>query len=241
MSNYGASVGPKPRVTLLAALPAIGHAFGPADAVGTAVRKHLDPNVSAVYENVLQSRVFPEGLETDLECRHRDLSVRCVSFGAQANPAPAPSSAMSPAGYSLAPLSSKRLRFADRFISWARSEFESTGKYTKPELLVRPHRGHPDPPPLAPVRLQNRRERCCFILALTYRWRKTTQPDTRILRNRSEVTPTYSFFVHLGPALMCVAHVAYERDGSFSTSRLDDTHVVVRTTARSRAQSQRVS
>ena len=35
-------------------------------------------------------------------------------FRAQANPRPAPSSAMSPAGYSLAPLSSKRLRFADR-------------------------------------------------------------------------------------------------------------------------------
>ena len=52
MSNDGAASDPKPRVTLLAALPAIGHTFGPADAVGTAVRKHLDPNVSAVYENV---------------------------------------------------------------------------------------------------------------------------------------------------------------------------------------------
>ena len=47
---------------------------------------------------------------------------------------------MSPAGYSLASLSSKHLRFADRLISWARSGFESTGKYGKcaePELLVR--------------------------------------------------------------------------------------------------------
>ena len=35
---------------------------------------------------------------------------------------------MSPAGYSLASLSSERLRFADRVISWARSGFESTGK-----------------------------------------------------------------------------------------------------------------
>jgi len=44
---------------------------------------------------------------------------------------------MSPAGYSLASLSSKRLRFADRLISWARSGLESTGKYAEPELLVR--------------------------------------------------------------------------------------------------------
>ena len=57
MSNDGAASDPKPCVTLLAALPAIGHTFGPADAVGTAVRKHLDPNVSAVYENV-RSRAY---------------------------------------------------------------------------------------------------------------------------------------------------------------------------------------
>jgi hypothetical protein len=43
---------PKSCVTLLVALPAIGHAFGSADAVSAAVRKHLDPNLSAVYENV---------------------------------------------------------------------------------------------------------------------------------------------------------------------------------------------
>ena len=40
--------------------------------------------------------------------------------------APPSSSAMSPAGYSFASLSSKRLRFADRFLSCDRSEFEST-------------------------------------------------------------------------------------------------------------------
>ena len=53
-----------------------------------------------------------------------------------------PSSAMSPAGYSLASLSSKRLRFADRLISWPRSGFESTGKYSVPV-------GSSDPPPMA--------------------------------------------------------------------------------------------
>jgi len=55
--QWRSSVGPKNRVTLLVALPAIGHAFGPADAVGAAVRKHLDPNLSAVYENV-RSRAY---------------------------------------------------------------------------------------------------------------------------------------------------------------------------------------
>ena len=119
-SNDGAASDPKSCVTLLTALPAIGHAFGPADAAGTAVRKHLDPNVSAVYENRPQSRVFPESLETGLECRHR--IYRSDVFLAGAGLARArPSSAMSPAGYSLASLSSKRLRFADRLISWARS------------------------------------------------------------------------------------------------------------------------
>ena len=39
-----------------------------------------------------------------------------------------PSSAMSPAGYSLALLSSNRLRFAGRLPSWGSSGFESTEK-----------------------------------------------------------------------------------------------------------------
>ena len=127
MSNDGAASDRKSCVTLLTALPAIEHAFGPADAAGTAVRKHLDPNVSAVYENRPQSRVFPESLETGLECRHR--IYRSDVFLAGAGLARArPSSAMSPVGYSLALLSSSRLRFADRLQWWGSFPLRSTGK-----------------------------------------------------------------------------------------------------------------
>ena len=88
MSNDGAASDPKSCVTFLVALPAIRLAFGPADAVGAAVRKDLDPNLSAVYENVRSRAYFQRVLETGLEYRHRDLSVRYVSFGRRLCPRP---------------------------------------------------------------------------------------------------------------------------------------------------------
>ena len=54
-------------------------------------------------------------------------------FSSQAQlPAPRPSSAMSPAGYSLAMLSSNRLRFADRLQWWGSFRLRSTGKTSQP-------------------------------------------------------------------------------------------------------------
>jgi hypothetical protein len=59
----------------------------------------------------------------------------CLKTGAAA--CARPSSAMSPAGYSLAVLSSNRLRFADRLQWWGSFHLRSTGK-TSPGLCREP-------------------------------------------------------------------------------------------------------
>jgi hypothetical protein len=53
-------------------------------------------------------------IESNLEWRHRDLSVRCEFAGRSLPPRPSSSSSMSPVDYSSAMLSSNRLRFTDR-------------------------------------------------------------------------------------------------------------------------------
>lgn len=58
-----------------------------AGAMSAAVRKDLALNLSAVHEN-LRGRASKTNLETSLESRHRDLSVRCVFFGGTASPHP---------------------------------------------------------------------------------------------------------------------------------------------------------
>ena len=78
----------------------------------------------------------------------------CLKSGAVAC-APAPSSAMSPAGYSLAVLSSNRLRFADRLQWWGSFRLRSTGKTSQPSAG-----GHC-------CRRQNRQKCGRFIPALT--------------------------------------------------------------------------
>jgi hypothetical protein len=80
--------------------------------MSAAVRKDLALNLSAVHENI-RGRASKTNLETSLESRHRDLSVRCVFFGGVRLRRTPSSSAMSPVGYSSAVLSSSRLRFAD--------------------------------------------------------------------------------------------------------------------------------
>ena len=122
-------IGLRSSVTLLVA--ASGSGTRPPDSFGTAARTELCLFVSAVYASI--NYCANTSLETALEWRHQDLSVRCV-LGAQQTAAPHPSSAMSPAGYSLALLSSTRRRFAGRFPSWSSSCLASIEKCSKGDV-----------------------------------------------------------------------------------------------------------
>ena len=88
-------------------------ACGPADAMSTAVSNDLALNLSAVHENIRgrASKRFRNWFRVKAS---GSIGPMCFSlgYGFAAHPS---SSATSPVGYSLAVLSSSRLRFADLF------------------------------------------------------------------------------------------------------------------------------
>jgi hypothetical protein len=91
---------------------------------------------------------------------------------------PRPSSAMSPAGYSLAVLSSNRLRFADRLQWWGSFRLRSTGKTSQSAAGGRRRRR------------QNRQKCGRFIPALTDNcgWRS---PESRCRGRNPQKLPTW--------------------------------------------------
>jgi hypothetical protein len=82
--------------------------------MSAAVRKDLAQNLSAVHENIRgrASKRFRNWFRVKAS---GSIGPMCFSLGGTASPHPPSSSAMSPVGYSLALLSSSRLRFADLF------------------------------------------------------------------------------------------------------------------------------
>ena len=105
-------------------------ACGPAGALSAAVRKNLKLNLSAVHENI-RSSAYGQRFRIWFRVKASGSIGPMCSSRAQL-PAPRPSSAMSPAGYSLAVLSSNRLRFADCVQWWGSFRLRSTGKTSRP-------------------------------------------------------------------------------------------------------------
>jgi hypothetical protein len=105
-------------------------ACGPAGALSAAVRKDLNLNLSAVHENI-RSSAYGQRFRIWFRVKASGSIGPMCSSRAQL-PAPRPSSAMSPAGYSLAVLSSNRLRFADCIQWWGSFRLRSTGKTSQP-------------------------------------------------------------------------------------------------------------
>ena len=87
-------------------------------------------NLSAVHEKI-RSRAYGQRFRNWFRVKASGSIGPMCSSRAQL-PAPRPSSAMSPAGYSLAVLSSNRLRFADRLQWWGSFRLTSTGKTSQP-------------------------------------------------------------------------------------------------------------